>query len=216
MNRTDWINLTNAIRLRKQDYSGRDGEVQYKTSFQKIYSSRKYDGDKYGVEISYERCDLEARYKSYALFLHCSYAHEIHHTYQNLERYEFSKVQKSHAKELFIPHVGFGHSVHGALQLGLPNQENGCYHLGFYAAAFFYAFAIQEPRLQLVDREWVIVDSKLGYFDFATYFSYYRTIPIDLPIPKFIDPAGMPVLKLAEGVEIRDPDNKDEFDEEGR
>jgi len=46
-------------------------------------------------------------------------------------------------------------------------------------------------------------------FDFATYFSNHQVIPIKLPIPKFIDPNHTSVLKLAEGLEIADINQRD-------
>jgi hypothetical protein len=55
-----------------------------------------------------------------------------------------------------------------------------------------------------MDQEWIVIDKQMGYSDFAVYFSSARVIPVKLPIPKFIEPQKMPVLKLTEGLEITD------------
>ncbi|MCZ8053922.1 MAG: hypothetical protein O9329_03975, partial [Microcystis sp. LE19-12.2C] len=87
------------------------------------------------------------------------------------------------------------------------NTDNFFYHAGFYAAAFLYAFGVKEPKMQLIDQEWIVIDEKLGYLDFATYFSYPKAIPIKLPIPKIIDLKTTSNFQLAEGVEINDRDH---------
>lgn len=82
--------------------------------------------------------------------------------------------------------------------------DNFFYHAGFYAAAFLYAFDVKEPKMQLIDQQWIVIDEKLGYLDFVTYFSYPKAIPIKLSIPKIIDLKTTSNFQLAEGVEIND------------
>ena len=214
MLKNDWIKLINAIRLRKLSYSGEDGELSYYCQYQKNENgTRSYIDDNDGVNYKHEEYDFHISQKnpnysngSQQIFrLTFIYGHEIHPCRPKLASYPLEKIIKSHSQEVFVPHIrilGYGGGAFG----NRPNSysQDFLYKSGFYAAAFLYAFDVQEPRLQLIDREWIVIDKQMGYSDFSVYFMNARVIPVKLPIPKFIEPQKMPVLKLAEAVEITD------------
>lgn len=206
MTKNEWIKLINAIRLRKKEYSGQDGEISYRFSYSKESANRSYGPNKDTVYLSYDQCNLWLRSQQNNFSLTCVYDHKL--SVPNLKQEDslLEKISKFHSGEAFIPHISTGHptTTSGAFPYYPNNAEKFVYNAGLYAAAFLYAFDVKDPYLQLIDGEWIVVDSKAGYFDFPTYFSHHQVIPIELPIPKFIDAKQIPILKLANGVEIKD------------
>jgi hypothetical protein len=211
MLKSDWIKLINAIRLRKKEYNGTDGHIHYSFYYKKTSNNRDYGEGGDMVDLSYDECSLGFRYKGDSFFLTSVYGHTVCCFHPKYDSYVLEKIKKYHSREEFIPHICPGHptTASGAFRFSISNNDDFLYYAGFYAAAFLYAFDVKEPKLQLIDKEWIIFDSKLGYFDFATYFSNHQVIPIKLPIPKFIDPNHTSVLKLAEGLEIADINQRD-------
>lgn len=212
MNKNDWIKLINAIRLLKKDYRGKDEDIQY------IFNHQKKEKTGYSIEgqkqirYTYSEHSLglyrTIGNRSYRFEVTFAYDYQIYNEGMKLQELSFYDIRKSHSKEVFVPHIwtGICNSMLGVYDFELD------YVCGFYAAAFFYAFDIKEPRLQLIDKQWIVIDSTIGHIDFATYFSNYQVIPVRLPIPKFIDSKQISVLKLADGVEIKD--NVDDTDTE--
>ncbi|TRV14262.1 MAG: hypothetical protein EWV41_01380 [Microcystis wesenbergii Mw_MB_S_20031200_S109] len=227
MLKNDWIKLINAIRLRKLSYSGEDGELSYYCWYQKVSQTRSYIDDNDGVNYKHEEYHFSMSEKNpngiqQRFGLTFIYGHEIHPRRPKLASYPLDKIIKSDSQEVFIPHIPISRYGGGAFE-DKPNSysQDFLYKSGLYAAAFLYAFDVQEPRLQLIDQEWIVIDKQMGYSDFAVYFMIERVIPVKLPIPKFIEPQKMPVLKLAEGVEITDtwglsPSSSDDYAEVAR
>jgi hypothetical protein len=207
MLKSDWIKLINAIRLRKKEYNGTDGHIHYSFYYKKICTNRGYGEGGDMVALSYDECSLGFRYKGDSFGLTSVYGHTVYCRNPKYDSYVLEKIEKCHSREEFIPHICPGHPTTASGACLFSKDNDFFYYAGFYAAAFLYAFDVKEPKLQLIDKEWIIFDSKLGYFDFATYFSNHQVIPIKLPIPKFIDPNHTSVLKLAEGVEINDQEH---------
>jgi hypothetical protein len=211
MLKSDWIKLINAIRLRKKEYNGTDGDINYRFYYKKTYGNRNYGENPDNITLNYDECNFGLRYKGSNFGLTCVYGHTVCCRNPKYDIYELEKVEKINSREAFIPHICTGHptSLSGAFWGGVPRDHDFLYHAGSYAAAFLYAFDVKDTKLQLIDKEWIVFDSKSGYFDFATYFDNYQVIPIKLPIPKFIDPKQISVLKLAEGLEIADINQRD-------
>lgn len=210
MTKNEWIKLINAIRLRKKEYSGQDGEITYRFTYRKTSLSRQYlkeDGKDEGVQLKADECILLISNKRYQFYLTCFYGHEIFFDRIKNENYSIDFIKKNHPREVFVDHIKTGAStdISGSFPNFPTNAEDFLFQSGFYAAAFLYAFDVKDPYLQLFYGEWIVVDSKAGDFDFGTYFNYPQVIPIKLPIPKFIDVKQVPILKLANGVEIKDP-----------
>jgi hypothetical protein len=206
MLKSDWIKLINAIRLRKKEYNGTDGHIHYSFYYKKTSNNRDYGEGGDMVDLSYDECSLGFRYKGDSFFLTSVYGHTVCCFRPKYDSYVLEKIKKYHSREEFIPHICPGHPT-TASGCSFSNDNDFLYYAGFYIAAFLYAFDVKDTKLQLIDKEWIVFDSKLGYFDFATYFSNHQVIPIKLPIPKFIDPNHTSVLKLAEGVEINDQEH---------
>ncbi|MDB9416651.1 hypothetical protein [Microcystis aeruginosa] len=206
MLKSDWIKLINAIRLRKKEYNGTDGDIHYSFYYKKICTNRGYGEGGDMVDLSYDQCSLGFGYKGNSLGLTSVYGHTVCCFRPKYDSYVLEKIQKYHSREEFIPHICPGHPT-TASGCSFSNDNDFLYYAGFYIAAFLYAFDVKDTKLQLIDKEWIVFDSKLGYFDFATYFSNHQVIPIKLPIPKFLDPNHTSVLKLAEGLEINDQYN---------
>jgi hypothetical protein len=211
MLKSDWIKLINAIRLRKKEYNGTDGEITYRFYYNKTCANRGYGERGDMVDLSYDECCLGFWYKKNSFGLTSVYDHTVCCRSPKYDSYVLEKIQKYHSREEFIPHICTGNptTAYGAFRNIPSNDDDFLYYAGFYAAAFLYAFDAKEPKLQLIDKEWIVFDSKSGYFDFSTYFYNHQVIPIKLPIPKFIDPKQMSVLKLAEGLEIADINQRD-------
>ncbi|MEG3435519.1 hypothetical protein V0288_00160 [Pannus brasiliensis CCIBt3594] len=206
MTKNEWIKLINAIRLRKKEYSGQDGEISYHFSYSKASNFRGYLENGDGVQLNHDECRFGVSTKQHSFGLTCVYGHEAFLNCDGHENYPLEKLKKYHPREAFTPHISTAHptTTSGAFSSFPNNADRFVYNVGLYAAAFLYAFDVKDPYLQLIDDEWIVVDSKTGYFDFITYFYHHQVIPIELPIPKFIDAKQVPILKLANGVEIKD------------
>jgi hypothetical protein len=202
MLKSDWIKLINAIRLRKMNYTGKDGELSYRCFYNKVSDSRKDLEEKKNIAFTYEESGLEFSSKNNKFCLTCFYNYEIKPALNEQELYRFDQVLKTSVNDIFIDHIANRNRYQG-LSTSFAhsnNTDNFFYHAGFYAAAFLYAFDVKYPKMQLIDQEWIVIDEKLGYFDFVTYFSYPKTIPIKLPIPKIIDLKNSTNVELEEGV----------------
>ncbi|MCZ8036946.1 MAG: hypothetical protein O9276_02130 [Microcystis sp. LE17-20A] len=169
MLKNDWIKLINAIRLRKLSYSGEDGELSYYCQYQKKENgTRSYIDDNDGVNYKHEEYNFSISEKNpnnrngsrQTFQLTFIYGHEIHPCRPKLASYTLDKIIKSHSQEVFVPHIRIPVGRGGAFGWDTPNgySQDFLYKSGFYAAAFLYAFDVQEPRLQLIEREWIVID----------------------------------------------------------
>jgi hypothetical protein len=206
MLKSDWIKLINAIRLRKINYQGKDGEFSYRCFYQQISDSRRDLEDEKNIPLTLEKSGLEFSGKNNTFWLTCFYNYEIPPALNQQETYQFEQVLKKSIDDIFSDRICTGQKDFTLTTSfsSSHNIDNFFYHAGFYAAAFLYAFGVKEPKMQLIDQQWIVIDEKLGYLDFATYFSYPKAIPIKLPIPKIIDLKTTSNFQLAEGVEIND------------
>jgi hypothetical protein len=206
MLKSDWIKLINAIRLRKINYQGKDGEFSYRCFYDQILDYRKDLEKKKDIKLTLEKSGLEFSGKNNTFSLTCLYNYEIPPALNQQETYQFEQLLKKSIDDIFSDRICTGQRPFTLTTSfsSSENTDNFFYHAGFYAAAFLYAFDVKEPKMQLIDQEWIVIDEKLGYFDFVTYFSYPKAIPIKLPIPKFIDLKTTSNFQLAEGVEIND------------
>ncbi|MFN6235656.1 MULTISPECIES: hypothetical protein [unclassified Microcystis] len=206
MLKSDWIKLINAIRLRKINYRGKDGEFSYRCFYQQVSDSRRHLEDEKNIPFTLEKSGLEFSGKNNTFWLTCFYNYEIPPALNQQETYQFDQVLKKSIDDIFSDRICTGQRDFTLTTSfsSSHNTDNFFYHAGFYAAAFLYAFGVKEPKMQLIDQEWIVIDEKLGYLDFATYFSYPKAIPIKLPIPKIIDLKTTSNFQLAEGVEIND------------
>lgn len=206
MLKSDWIKLINAIRLRKINYRGKDGEFSYRCFYEQRSDSRSDLEKKKNIRFTLEKSGLEFSGKDNTFSLTCLYNYEIPPALNQQETYQFDQVLKKSIDDIFSDRICTG-DIDFTLTTSFSssdNTDNFFYHAGFYAAAFLYAFDVKETKMQLIDQEWIVIDEKLGYLDFVTYFSYPKAIPIKLPIPKFIDLKTTSNFQLAEGVEIND------------
>lgn len=206
MLKSDWIKLINAIRLRKINYQGKDGEFSYRCFYEQRSDSRSDLEKKKNIRFTLEKSGLEFSGKDNTFSLTCLYNYEIPPALNQQETYQFDQVLKKSIDDIFSDRICTG-DIDFTLTTSFSssdNTDNFFYHAGFYAAAFLYAFDVKETKMQLIDQEWIVIDEKLGYLDFVTYFSYPKAIPIKLPIPKFIDLKTTSNFQLAEGVEIND------------
>jgi hypothetical protein len=206
MLKSDWIKLINAIRLRKINYQGKDGEFSYRCFYDQILDYRKDLEKKKDIKLTLEKSGLEFSGKNNTFSLTCLYNYEIPPALNQQETYQFDQLFKKSIHDIFSDRICTG-DIDFTLTTSFSSSENTdnfFYHAGFYAAAFLYAFDVKEPKMQLIDQEWIVIDEKLGYLDFVTYFSYPKAIPIKLPIPKFIDLKTTSNFQLAEGLEIND------------
>ncbi|MBC1196187.1 hypothetical protein H0901_13205 [Microcystis aeruginosa BLCCF158] len=206
MLKSDWIKLINAIRLRKINYQGKDGEFSYRFFYQQISDSRRHLEEEKNIPFTLQKSGLEFSGKNITFWLTCFYNYEIPTALNQQETYQFEQVLKKSIDDIFSDRICTGQSD-SKLTTSFNSSygtDNFFYHAGFYAAAFLYAFDVKEPKMQLIDQQWIVIDEKLGYLDFATYFSYPKAIPIKLPIPKIIDLKTTSNFQLAEGVEIND------------
>lgn len=209
MLKSDWIKLINAIRLRKINYQGKDGEFSYRFFYQQISDSRRHLEDDKNITFTLQKSGLEFCGENNKFSLTCFYNYEIAPALNQQETYQFEQVLKKSIDDIFSDRICTGQSD-SKLTTSFNSSygtDNFFYHAGFYAAAFLYAFDVKEPKMQLIDQQWIVIDEKLGYLDFATYFSYPKAIPIKLPIPKIIDLKTTSNFQLAEGVEINDKDH---------
>jgi hypothetical protein len=209
MLKSDWIKLINAIRLRKINYQGKDGEFSYRCFYDQILDYRKDLEKKKDIKLTLEKSGLEFSGKNNTFSLTCLYNYEIPPALNQQETYQFEQLLKKSIDDIFSDRICTGQRPFTLTTSfsSSENTDNFFYHAGFYAAAFLYAFDVKEPKMQLIDQEWIVIDEKLGYFDFVTYFSYPKAIPIKLPIPKFIDLKTTSNFQLAEGVEINDQEH---------
>lgn len=208
MNKKSCIQLINAIRLRKKDFRGKDGDISYEVWYKKSTKNRNYGDRKNGhsINLAYDECGLLVRFLDGQMFsMTCVYGHQITSSSNTQGTYSLEQIERYHSREVFIPHACPGHPtiLNGAIS-GYPESEDFAYQAGFYAAAFFYALNIKNPAIKLFNKEWIIEDSNLGQFDFFSYFGNHQVIPISLPFPKLIDETNTDPLKLAEGVELID------------
>lgn len=206
MLKSDWIKLINAIRLRKLNYQGKDGEFSYRFFYQQISDFRRHLEDDKNITFTLQKSGLEFSGKNNKFSLTCFYNYEIPPPLNQQETYQFEQVLKRSIDDIFSDRICTGQSdskltISFNISYG---TDNFFYHAGFYAAAFLYAFDVKEPKMQLIDQQWIVIDEKLGYLDFVTYFSYPKAIPIKLSIPKIIDLKTTSNFQLAEGVEIND------------
>lgn len=209
MLKSDWIKLINAIRLRKINYQGKDGEFSYRFFYQQISDSRRHLEDDKNITFTLQKSGLEFCGENNKFSLTCFYNYEIAPALNQQETYQFEQVLKKSIDDVFSDRICTGQRSFTLTTSfsSSNNTDNFFYHAGFYAAAFLYAFDVKEPKMQLIDlidQEWIVIDEKLGYFDFVTYFSYPKAIPIKLPIPKIIDLKTTSNFQLAEGLEIND------------
>ena len=209
MLKSDWIKLINAIRLRKINYQGKDGEFSYRFFYQQISDSRRHLEEEKNIPFTLQKSGLEFSGKNITFWLTCFYNYEIPTALNQQETYQFEQVLKKSIDDIFSDRICTGQRDFrlSSSFSSSHSTDNFFYHAGFYAAAFLYAFDVKEPKMQLIDQQWIVIDEKLGYLDFATYFSYPKAIPIKLPIPKIIDLKTTSNFQLAEGVEINDQDH---------
>jgi len=77
MLKSDWIKLINAIRLRKKEYNGTDGDIHYSFYYKKTCANRGYGERGDMVDLSYDECNFGLRYKGYNFSLTCVYGHAV-------------------------------------------------------------------------------------------------------------------------------------------
>ncbi|TRU93818.1 MAG: hypothetical protein EWV75_17710 [Microcystis wesenbergii Mw_QC_S_20081001_S30D] len=174
MLKSDWIKLINAIRLRKINYQGKDGEFSYRCFYDQILDYRKDLEKKKDIKLTLEKSGLEFSGKNNTFSLTCLYNYEIPPALNQQETYQFEQLLKKSIDDIFSDRICTGQRPFTLTTSfsSSENTDNFFYHAGFYAAAFLYAFDVKEPKMQLIDQEWIVIDEKLGYFDFVTYFSY--------------------------------------------
>ncbi len=209
MTKDECIQLINAIRLRKSNYSGKDGNTTYSFCYQRKTHYRGDDG-KLSINLTYEEGTLSLSDSKSSFSLTFVYNHQVTARYQgHNHNYSLDKIKPYHSGEVFIPHACPGHpttyggGLRGSITSGT-DLGGFANQVGLYAAIFFLALDIKEPRLKWLNREWVIFDSKLGHFDVTTYFSHHQVISLNLPFKEMIDPTITDSLKIAEGFEISD------------
>lgn len=167
-----WIDLVNAIRLRKQV----KGIEKYGLAYSIIYQH---------VNESYQMCSFSvSAAQGDKLTLTYIYDHKI----TEGKCSSSYNVTKNSSPEFFYPHVRGGtHPTRRTAPLNyITDDRNVIFKLGFYAAAFFYALNLKHPILKLLNNEWVVIDNNLGSYDFETYFRQTITIPFELPLPPVI------------------------------
>lgn len=209
MTKDECIKLINTIRLRKSKYSGKDNNMTYSFCYQRNCHYRGDDGE-FRIDLTYDEGQLSLADGNSSLALTFVYNHQVTARSQRHNKdYSLDQIKRYHPGEAFIPHVCPGHpTTHGGGLQGsiIWGTDLGrfAYKAGLYAAIFFLALDIKEPRLKWFNGEWLVLDSKLGHFDFVTYFSHHQIIPINLPFKEMINPTTVDLLKVAEGVEIAD------------
>lgn len=77
MLKSDWIKLINAIRLRKLNYQGKDGEFSYRFFYQQISDFRRHLEDDKNITFTLQKSGLEFSGKNNKFSLTCFYNYEI-------------------------------------------------------------------------------------------------------------------------------------------
>ena len=160
MLKSDWIKLINAIRLRKINYRGKDGEFSYRCFYQQVSDSRRDLEDEKNIPFTLEKSGLEFSGKNNTFWLTCFYNYEIPPALNQQETYQFDQVLKKSIDDIFSDRICTGQRDFTLTTSfsSSHNTDNFFYHAGFYAAAFLYAFGVKEPKMQLIDQEWIVID----------------------------------------------------------